>query len=354
MNILILGNGFDLAHGLKTKYSDILEYLESVKQGKHKNNKFYDELKVNLYDNVWYGYLYAIYSSGKMKGINWIDFESEISHIIELIDRSEENIYKPFPDRFSYDEKLNLFIEILNYRKYMPEHKAPTYSDFIKKSYNDLRRMIRCIEIYLYIIEKEQEIYNLSPDIIEIAKKLHAVLCFNYTHTFTKKYHTNNAVDVHFIHGEINDDDNVESNNMVLGINEYYSMHDKDKHTNYNIYKKFTQRIINETGFLYRNWITDMNNITHVGKTYMALEDYGDDFYHNVYIFGHSLDVTDKDIIKEFIDRKDVRTIIYYHDKQQQAQQIANLVKMLGQENFISKINSVPQQICFRQQKEMG
>ena len=26
MNILILGNGFDLAHGLKTKYSDFLEY----------------------------------------------------------------------------------------------------------------------------------------------------------------------------------------------------------------------------------------------------------------------------------------------------------------------------------------
>lgn len=28
MDILILGNGFDLAHGLKTKYSDFLEYCK--------------------------------------------------------------------------------------------------------------------------------------------------------------------------------------------------------------------------------------------------------------------------------------------------------------------------------------
>lgn len=31
MNILIIGNGFDLAHNLPTKYTDILEFL----------NKFY-------------------------------------------------------------------------------------------------------------------------------------------------------------------------------------------------------------------------------------------------------------------------------------------------------------------------
>jgi len=28
MNILIIGNGFDLAHGLPTKYTDFLEYVK--------------------------------------------------------------------------------------------------------------------------------------------------------------------------------------------------------------------------------------------------------------------------------------------------------------------------------------
>lgn len=29
MDILILGNGFDLAHGLPTKYTDFLEFVET-------------------------------------------------------------------------------------------------------------------------------------------------------------------------------------------------------------------------------------------------------------------------------------------------------------------------------------
>lgn len=70
-------------------------------------------------------------------------------------------------------------------------------------------------------------------------------------------------------------------------------------------------------------------------------------------MFGHSLDITDKDILKDLIDREGVKTTIFYHDKQQQTQQIANLVKMLGQEHFIKMINSVPQQITFVQQQEL-
>ena len=51
-------------------------------------------------------------------------------------------------------------------------------------------------------------------------------------------------------------------NNMILGIDEYYHSPEKDLHTNYNIYKKFTQRILKETGFLYNDWIYKMNSIT--------------------------------------------------------------------------------------------
>lgn len=76
-------------------------------------------------------------------------------------------------------------------------------------------------------------------------------------------------------------------------------------------------------------------------------------FSSNVYVFGHSLDITDKDILKDFIDRDGVKTTIFYYDKQQQTQQIANLVKMLGQEHFIKMINNVPQQITFIKQQGM-
>lgn len=32
MNILVIGNGFDLAHGLPTKYTDFLEIIKVIKQ----------------------------------------------------------------------------------------------------------------------------------------------------------------------------------------------------------------------------------------------------------------------------------------------------------------------------------
>ncbi len=32
MNILVLGNGFDLAHGLPTRYIDFLKWIEVIKQ----------------------------------------------------------------------------------------------------------------------------------------------------------------------------------------------------------------------------------------------------------------------------------------------------------------------------------
>ena len=158
---------------------------------------------------------------------------------------------------------------------------------------------------------------------------------------------------IHYIHGDVNDADyNMNANNMVLGIDEYYDLDERNKHTNYNIYKKFTQRILNNTGFLYRDWISQMDENTREFQESISSKDV-EKLVNNVYIFGHSLDVTDKDVIKDLIDRKGVKTTIYYFDKQQQTQQIANLVKMLGQEKFIDMINSVPQKICFVQQQPM-
>ena len=53
---------------------------------------------------------------------------------------------------------------------------------------------------------------------------------------------------------------------------------------------------------------------------------------NKLYIFGHSLDVTDGDILKEMIEHDGIHTIIFYKDKARLGQQIANLVKVLGSE----------------------
>ena len=144
--ILILGNGFDLAHGLPTKYSDFLGFAEwamkiytyadqpgaemeyadslffkwSVSNSATPAHNFLREkltalfksrvvnvkpvsgnllanvtsFRVNdrldlfhdyLEKNIWYGYIKALYVKEKTRGENWIDFESEISYIIEIL-----------------------------------------------------------------------------------------------------------------------------------------------------------------------------------------------------------------------------------------------------------------------------
>lgn len=75
--------------------------------------------------------------------------------------------------------------------------------------------------------------------------------------------------------------------------------------------------------------------------------------YSHVYIFGHSLDVTDGDILREVIRNPGVITTIFYKDKQQQANQIANLSKVLGQDELLKRTFSTSPSVIFRQQANM-
>lgn len=74
---------------------------------------------------------------------------------------------------------------------------------------------------------------------------------------------------------------------------------------------------------------------------------------HHIYIFGHSLDITDGDILRDAIQTDGVETTIFYRNKQQQANQIANLSKVLTQEELIKRTCSTTPSIIFKKQAEM-
>ena len=44
---------------------------------------------------------------------------------------------------------------------------------------------------------------------------------------------------------------------------------------------------------------------------------------HNLYIYGHSLDITDGDIIRDLMLNNNVNTVIFYHNKESMGKQIA-------------------------------
>lgn len=411
MNMLIVGNGFDLAHGRPTKYEHFLQFLDCILRAKdyigdkaqfeatlnidypvvrdyilssfdtrqypgsasvgNKNNVI-QELYNCLDNNAWYTYFYWIRANDLSRGKNWVDFESEIRTIIDFVDHQINDLYDsiPLPPRRFPDcpKKVGYFLNQLDFTAYNARNQRNksyqnTYFDFIDKTYQDLNNLIRCLEIYLDDCVGKMPITYYSPDIQEF--EIDSVLSFDYTAIPTNIYPSliqsqsmktyPSLVQVHYIHGCAKTDRPMEENNMVLGVNEYWDGPKKDFCTNFNCYKKFVQRIIKETGIDYKKSIEQMRRKYDEIKEIYSRDhpNHTPPYPNHVYIFGHSLDITDGDILKEIIQTPGVDTTIFYRNKQQQANQIANLSKVLGQDELLKRTFSISPTIIFKQQRNM-
>lgn len=225
-----------------------------------------------------------------------------------------------------------------------------TYFDLIEKTYQDLEKLIRCLEIYLDDCVARMQITRYSPDIKEL--ECGSILSFNYTAIPTDRYPF--LTNTHYVHGCALSNRSATDNNMVLGVNEYWNGPEKDFRTNFNLYKKFVQRLMKNTGIGYKSALKEMlseykdsEHLHTTSKGYIGAK------YNKVYIFGHSLDVTDGDILRETIRTPGVITTIFYRNKQQQANQIANLSKVLGQDELLDRTFSVSPTIIFKKQADM-
>lgn len=278
-------------------------------------------------DNFWIDH----FNKEKMKKKeNWIDFENEISNVIQSID---EHI-KDNPDI-----SINNCI-ITNIKDFIPMNfstERKTYAEFRDKLLKDLNNFIRCFEIYLAeFVEKIHIDAKFDTQNICYNPNNIKVISFNYTHTF-QKFNRKERIDYHYIHGEAKIDNTVENNNMVLGIGEYLEGEAKNKEIDFIAFKKYYQRILKQTGNKYRNWLKDTRGILSI----------------NNYIIGHSLDITDKDILKDLIlhDKSTSNTTIYYYNKNDLEKKIANLVKIIGQEELIKRTGE--DNIIFKNQEEI-
>lgn len=395
--ILILGNGFDLAHGLPTKYSHFLDFCRIVDKmwnyisstDEKKINEFKEKWINNwettttikdaflkecdkirninptgkspvirdisklIRDNIWYKYFIKIYEDSCMKGENWIDFESEIRLIIKIVDENSLSLTDFFDDvikkiiDFPEGQKLEIFND-------MPEfNRVFTVRDFREKAFEDLERLTRALELYLGsfvevipIESKIPELENLTPDY---------VINFNYTNTYKKKY---NKGTVYHIHGKVDITRSEEENNMVLGIDEYWTGDKRDEKTDFTIFKKFAQRIQKHTGndsYKYLKEIQD--TFKEKGKNWSGNVDTSkvhSDGISYVYIFGHSLDVTDKDILSSFVGDDSTSVTVYCRNKGIEGELIANTIKLIGAEKLLDKSNYIPTKLDFVIQKEKG
>lgn len=383
LNILIIGNGFDLAHGLPTKYEHFLKYVDAFKRFKdickqesvktdwettneedkrfilhfanlyEQKTNIFEEIETLISDNVWINYFWEVYRNRGTAGKDgWIDFESEISRIIQTLDKA----------RFTILEEINRGQKLGKMTQQQSNILSPLWGkprtscvnmEFDENAVGykktrfltDLNRLTRCLEIYLSNYVEEITPKVKLPDIDGLT--IHCVLSFNYTHTYQRFYDANKNTKIRYdyIHGETKAGSDVDNCNLILGIDEYLEGYAKDRDNEFIQFKKFYQRIYKKTGCKYVDWI---NSIAQMPSGYGR----NGDAIHNVYIIGHSLDITDKDILSSLINMESTKTTIFYHSQVTLGNQISNLVKVLGEDNLIAKVHGANASIVLQKQQE--
>ena len=164
-------------------------------------------------------------------------------------------------------------------------------------------------------------ISNLYADCNSYIKNNDYVLTFNYTNTYAELY--GSKADIIHVHGKLDD-------SIVLGINsnEYDNVGSNDY--KFIRYKKYYQRITKRT-------LDDLNPLfTYINLTTEQ---------RSLSIIGHSLDVSDGDILTVIFDVFDVIKI-YFHNDNALDSYVKNLKLIFGAKE-LSKM-TFSQKVIFR------
>lgn len=330
-NILVIGNGFDLYHGMKTNYIDFVRFSKELIKIKERvdgrkwaiNNSF-----IRCFIRI------------ALENQSWIDCEKEIEIIVTMIlkilyDKNVFNansiyIEKNKSSLTSYEfarlKLMNKFYKRTNeeriefqdkfFKVYLGIDKDLIMETLIK----DLNDLIKLFKYYLEKNVINQPVTRLSKQIGNINPDY--VINFNYTNTY--EHYDINRQDVCYIHGSVQD------NNMVLGIRDI-----DEKNINSIYFKKFFQRIQKHTDII--KWDRFGMNLSLSGVERNA----------TTYFFGHSLSDNDGDLIKNIYENSQKVIIFYMKNKRDYEQKVINLIDTLGKESVIQgmysgKIEFVP------------
>ena len=358
--ILILGNGFDIAMGRKTKYTDFIDFekqlfsnpdeelLEFLKVKNIKIEKYRDNL-----------YLRFINENKDGLGENWSNLEIMISQLADAIMYFKENndlLFEVVPtgriwlleekllQEKNYRSKLyisDLFSSLFHEKGWSSLEREVAMEKLNNEFINQLDLLIELLEIYLsyrdFLDFKVIEIKS-KPTALDAISDLSnsSVLNFNYTNTSRYLFGTSEKR-THFIHGRI---DLIRTfsriNTMVFGIE------DKENDVNSDLipYQKYYQRVVKETG----NKFEEVFIIPiYIGKNtpFVGWTDSTEVLpSKNIVVFGHSVDPLDKEIFQKCFELAEkgeylYRFIFTYFDEPAKRSIIKNLAIILGKEKLI-------------------
>ncbi|QNH51516.1 hypothetical protein HWI77_01560 [Acinetobacter venetianus] len=452
MNILIVGNGFDLSHYLPTKYDhfmDVMKAIESKETGdkvsdlsvhtvsgwmstidkifeKRKGleqpnydmdfNELFSQLRdewfiekikefylteqielsykevlklqYRLALNDWYQYFKNHVEEIK----TWIDFEQKIEEVLATLAnciveieriKSPTKLFKYFQynakeqsDSRIIEKNFKIlsffnFIKSESYKYRLPLGSltsSPSYeernrdnlnpkfchganlengfnpSGFLNYLYLQLEDFIEIFNLYLDLIVNEfQPKVQLTIDAQELIRP-NIIYSFNYTNTYARFY---NSVKMEYLHGS-----HGAAQNIVLGVSDLE--HENLKKLKAYGFTKYHQKLLKNTNYSFldkfKNKISiHKNTIEYFEKDFGHLDPTSRKFARqnlmevesklnlNIYIWGHSLDVSDKDYIIDLFSLNDdiernVKVTVYYFDKNAKFSLLNNLLAILGKD----------------------
>ena len=92
-------------------------------------------------------------------------------------------------------------------------------------------------------------------------------------------------------------------------------------------------------------WLEEIEENNHIFSKSIS----SNTFLNNIYFYGHSLDITDKDILQELIMLPKSQITIFYYSKNDYKQKISNLVRLIGQDYLNSNVYGSNPKIIFKE-----
>lgn len=294
MNILLIGNGFDLAHGLPTSYNNALNWMLNDVPSSDPDRTIARPL--------------LEYFKSIQTIQNWVDFESALKALVlHLAQNNKLRIVDPkWPapiQAYLFDCHLSL-----------PNHVNNT--PYFGKLEKEVTALIALLDRYLSDIDTRS--ISVYPKVI-YEQAFDHVINFNYTNTYNRMccqlgMEPLPEAQMDFIHGRLSHPDSqghMTQQNIVLGF-------DDTRMTNPAVmpYHKNSLRVRKQT--------------TH---RYIQLIQNCDPDSLELTIFGHSCDPTDGDILIGLLNRA-AHTTIYYYDDNDLAKKDQNFRLLLGSPTF--------------------
>lgn len=311
-----------------------------------------------------------------------MDIENELKTVITAIESGdnyyiEENRFPQIRDTIypsffctTYPIKNFLTLPVINAKRTPIKITSEDFDKYINKLQEDFDRLMMALSIYLDIFVNGLSVTRQLPPAIEKLMqnpetRIHHILSFNYTDNISlllgnkvgefdichihgksryKELHESKKFDNHtsILYTPETLKDFIEANDMIMGFEDDSDDSGIKSDPKFLPYRKIFSRVNKSIKMEFYNWLDEYQNngICPMDST---------DKPNHIYIFGHSLGMQDKTIIKGLCLRNlnDTDITVYYHNEEAHKNMLQNLVQILTEPVFIEKTHKNQPDIRF-------